>query len=99
MEISHTDPGRIAVPFAELAQAAQAWDDAGRLIDDRSLGTVAAASTSCGPEVGPVLASRLERWRAEVACISRAMTDHAKALRLCAATSSEADADVARRFG
>jgi hypothetical protein len=99
MEILHTDPDQIAVPFAELAAAARAWDDAGRQINE-GLGVTPAQDTSCcGPQVGPVLAARLARWRRDVTGINSAVGDQADALRACAAASAMADADVARRFG
>lgn len=99
MEIAQTEPSQLAVPFAELVNAASAWDGARRMIDDCVLGTRAADAGCCGPEVGPVLAERLARWRTEVALIGDAVADQAEALRACMTTSAAADADVARRFG
>jgi hypothetical protein len=99
MEISHTDPGHIAVPFAELVTAARAWGDTARLIDD-GLSTMGTPDASgFGAQVAPALTERLGRWRAQVALLSQGAADHADALRACAATAELADAGVARRFG
>jgi hypothetical protein len=99
MENAHTDPSHLAVPFAELVEAASAWDDARGLIEDCAMRTRAQDATGFGPQVGPVLTERLDRWRAEVALLGDAVAAHADALRACAATSRLADAAVVRRFG
>jgi hypothetical protein len=99
MEISHTDPGHIAVPFAELVAASHAWDDTARLIDE-GLSTMSTRDAACfGPQVAPALGERLAHWLAQVALLSQEAAGQASALRACAATAGSADAGVARRFG
>jgi hypothetical protein len=99
MEISHTDPSHVAVPFAELVAAASAWDGARGLIDDGMRGARATDPSCAGPRVGPAHAERLARWLTQVALLGDVVAGHADALRVCAASSERADADVAGRFG